>query len=126
MRISDWSSDVCSSDLHREPGNRPARQTPPGARPNRDLMTLPASGPGRLLERSGDAATRGMTVQDRTRLIGRISPKNRRTRSPEAQRTPTRLRGDPHTDRKRHEKGYRVSVRDTLGESKKTQKKNNT
>src|SRR3546814_3995620 len=79
MRISDWSSDVCSSDLHREPGNRPARQTPPGARPNRDLMTLPASGPGRLLERSGDAAPRGMTVQDRTRLIGRLRPKNRRS-----------------------------------------------
>src|SRR3546814_494679 len=24
MRISDWSSDVCSSDLHRRTGNRPA------------------------------------------------------------------------------------------------------
>ena len=35
-------------------------------------MTWPASGPGRLLERSGDAAPRGMTVQDRTRLIGRL------------------------------------------------------
>src|SRR3546814_4396714 len=24
MRISDWSSDVCSSDLHRQPGGQPA------------------------------------------------------------------------------------------------------
>ncbi len=35
-------------------------------------MTLPASGPGRLLERIGDDAPRGMTVHDRTRLIGRL------------------------------------------------------
>src|SRR5690606_4529042 len=35
-------------------------------------MTWPASGPGRLLERSGDAAPRGMTVHDRTRLTGRL------------------------------------------------------
>ena len=35
-------------------------------------MTRPASGPGRLLERNGDVAPRGMTVQDRTRLIGRL------------------------------------------------------
>ena len=35
-------------------------------------MTWPASGPGRLLERNGDVAPRGMTVQDRTRLIGRL------------------------------------------------------
>ena len=41
-------------------------------------MTLPASGPGRLLERSGDAARRGMTVAafapNRTRLIGWLRP----------------------------------------------------
>ena len=35
-------------------------------------MTRPASGPGRLLERNGDVAPRGMTVHDRTRLIGRL------------------------------------------------------
>jgi len=39
-----------------------ARQTPPGARPNRGTMTRPASFPGRSLERRGDAAPRGMTV----------------------------------------------------------------
>src|SRR5690606_30450421 len=62
--------------------------TPPGARPNRDPMTLPASGPGRLLERSGDAAPRGMTVQDRTRLIGRLRPnKAKSARSPVSHRS---------------------------------------
>lgn len=35
-------------------------------------MARPASGPGRLLERIGDGAPRGMTVHDRTRLIGRL------------------------------------------------------
>src|SRR3546814_5657950 len=30
MRISDWSSDVCSSDLEREPGSMAG----PGAEPN--------------------------------------------------------------------------------------------
>src|SRR5690606_10811060 len=35
-------------------------------------MPRPAVSPGRLLERRGDAAPRGMTVQDRTRLIGRL------------------------------------------------------
>ena len=35
-------------------------------------MTRPASGPGRLLERNGDVAPRGMTVHDRTRLNGRL------------------------------------------------------
>ncbi len=32
----------------------------------------PAEPPGRLLERTGDRAPRGMTVHDRTRLIGRL------------------------------------------------------
>lgn len=35
-------------------------------------MAWPALGPGRLLERCGDAAPRGMAVLDRTRLIGRL------------------------------------------------------
>lgn len=35
-------------------------------------MAWPALGPGRLLERCGNAAPRGMTVHDRTRLIGRL------------------------------------------------------
>lgn len=35
-------------------------------------MAWPALGPGRLLERCGNAAPRGMAVHDRTRLIGRL------------------------------------------------------
>src|SRR5690606_13333748 len=35
-------------------------------------MPLPAVSPGRLLERIGDDAPRGMTVLDRTRLTGRL------------------------------------------------------
>ena len=35
-------------------------------------MSWPATSPGRLLERIGDDAPRGMTVHDRTRLIGRL------------------------------------------------------
>ncbi len=35
-------------------------------------MAWPALSPGRLLEASGDGRPRGMTVHDRTRLIGRL------------------------------------------------------
>lgn len=35
-------------------------------------MAWPALGPGRLLERYGNVAPRGMAVQDRTRLTGRL------------------------------------------------------
>jgi len=35
-------------------------------------MPRPAVSPGRLLERTGDGAPRGMTVHDRTRLTGRL------------------------------------------------------
>ncbi len=37
-------------------------------------MAWPALGSGRLLEEGGDAFPRGMTVHDRTRLIGRLPP----------------------------------------------------
>src|SRR3546814_2721061 len=43
MRISDWSSDVCSSDLHRRARRRPAR-------PRLSLDPRPA--PHRLLSRT--------------------------------------------------------------------------
>jgi len=70
-------------------------------------MTLPASGPGRLLERSGDAAPRGMTVHDRTRLIGRLRHSYRhrsglRPRHPRAFRSRDQGLGV----RRRHEGGH--------------------
>src|SRR5450755_1536836 len=56
-----------------------ARQTPPGARPNREARgacrphhVAHMGLPGRSLELRGDAHPRGMTVQDRTRLNGRL------------------------------------------------------
>src|SRR3546814_7537967 len=33
MRISDWSSDLCSSDLRAPPSSRVLRQSNPGERP---------------------------------------------------------------------------------------------
>src|SRR5690606_5330629 len=46
-------------------------------------MPWPAVSPGRLLERIGDDAPRGMTVHDRTRLIGRRRrPKAKASESP--------------------------------------------
>lgn len=51
---------------------RMARQTPPGARPNRGAMGWLGPHPGVLLESCGDAGSRGMVVHDRTRLSGRL------------------------------------------------------
>lgn len=51
---------------------RMARQTPPGARPNRGAMGWLGPHPGVLLEPCGDAGPRGMVVHDRTRLSGRL------------------------------------------------------
>src|SRR3546814_1476326 len=44
MRISDWSSDVCSSDLHRKSNRRPIRRR---QRIRRLLARLHAHGPDR-------------------------------------------------------------------------------
>ncbi|GEM_PF-2540904 len=52
-------------------------------------MAWPASGPGRLLERYGDVAPRGMTVHDKTRLIGRL----RRFFCPLGRKSPKVLHG---------------------------------
>ena len=48
------------------------RQPPPGATSNRRTTTWLAESAGRWLERRGNSAPRGMTVHDRTRLIGRL------------------------------------------------------
>jgi hypothetical protein len=48
------------------------RQPPSGARPNREAMVWLAPLPGRLLEPWGNPRPRGMTVHDRTRLIGQL------------------------------------------------------
>src|SRR5262249_31649423 len=48
------------------------RQPPPGATSNRQTTTLLAESAGRWLEPRGDSGPRGMTVHDRTRLIGQL------------------------------------------------------
>lgn len=68
--------------VHREVRNRATetsvlsygetRQPPSGAKPNRQAMTLLAESAGRLLEHTGNCVPRGMTVHDRTRLIGQL------------------------------------------------------
>ncbi len=52
----------CGKSAPRGWQHTAARQTPPGARPNRDVMTWPASRPGRSLEPRGDAWPRGMAA----------------------------------------------------------------
>src|SRR3546814_13766854 len=57
MRISDWSSDVCSSDLARDPaGDRPHRAV------RRGQGRLPGDGGGRAFR------------QDRDRGLKRVAP----------------------------------------------------
>src|SRR5205807_9769517 len=46
---------------HQRPGDRPARQTPSGARPSRERVARPML-PGRLHEGRGNAAPRGMAA----------------------------------------------------------------
>ena len=82
-------------------------------------MTWPASGPGRLLERNGDVAPRGMTVQDRTRLIGRlrhpdnsVAPKRNSPRSTKTIRNRSRTAPTP-LSRLRERTGEGAFDRDT-------------
>src|SRR5262249_56149757 len=53
-------------------GKGETRQPPPGATPSRRTTTLLAESAGRWLEPRGDSGPRGMTVHDRTRLIGQL------------------------------------------------------
>src|SRR3546814_10458786 len=53
MRISDWSSDVCSSDLHRAPRRPPRHRLHPRRRPRR---------------RAGPAGAARLHVDSRCRL----------------------------------------------------------
>src|SRR3546814_7827738 len=66
MRISDWSSDVCSSDLPAVPG-----RLPPGDDPCRGKLVEPpgAAPAGRQARRAGGAA-RAADFSRRTALRG--------------------------------------------------------
>src|SRR3546814_16893752 len=69
MRISDWSSDVCSSDLHGEGAARPRRireaRAGPGAEPGAVAVEgdhRPAQGGARSEEHAGGGLTAPMSV----------------------------------------------------------------
>src|SRR3546814_14020370 len=72
MRISDWSSDVCSSDLTLAPpgaGHRPgARQ---GGRPVHDLHVVEAPGRARRLPRRADAGLSRPGRRSEERRVGK-------------------------------------------------------
>src|SRR3546814_7882190 len=63
MRISDWSSDVCSSDLDSGSGTRPRR-----------LRTPPEQAEGRLRCRSHRASREGhrCDARDGDRMVHRV------------------------------------------------------
>ncbi len=63
----------CGKSAPRDWQQFVARQTPLGARPNRNPSVWPALGSGRLLEAISDDCRRGMAVLDRTRLTGQLS-----------------------------------------------------
>src|SRR5436190_8894871 len=68
-RATETSRDTWSIRL-RVAGE--TRQPPPGATSNRRTTTWLAESAGRWLEPRGDPGPRGMTVHDRTRLIGQL------------------------------------------------------
>src|SRR5258706_3084762 len=68
-RATETSRDGWSTRL-RVAGE--TRQPPPGATSNRRTTTWLAESAGRWLEPRGNPGPRGMTVHDRTRLIGQL------------------------------------------------------
>src|SRR3546814_20189279 len=109
MRISDWSSDVCSSDLRRllTPSNFPSSRCNDGEPPQKFPWTQ-ATTQLRRDARRVDGGARDRLVPDHRRGVDR-------------RQEPTRL---PHQrDRKSVVKGKSVSVRVDLGGSRIIKKK---
>src|SRR3546814_18355992 len=93
MRISDWSSDVCSSDLPRARDADHPPAPPPSALRARLMTTrlaqpaprrrLLSFGPHRWLPRPGG-------------LVGRTGPRPKHYRPPACSTVRNRLRSEPH------------------------------
>src|SRR3546814_14043633 len=77
MRISDWSSDVCSSDLlhHRNTTQHEQQQPPSSYRRERHATGVDGKLPRELLGRSLPSVE-GVTAVDCTGLIVREPPRN--------------------------------------------------
>src|SRR3546814_16728985 len=73
MRISDWSSDVCSSDLERDAGNCGQYDEPGSHRAKSSGDTLtprwPAAAPGRDTTVSSPRRSQGVTRADRKSVV---------------------------------------------------------
>src|SRR3546814_13265513 len=118
MRISDWSSDVCSSDLHDL-----ARRAYAGCRHGDE----PALGllPRRRTQPQGSAEPDGLLIGG-IRPVAVIGDENPSPEGEGFNRVATRAQ-DPYADidRKSVVKGKRVSVRVDLGGRRIIKKKNN-
>src|SRR3546814_17048159 len=141
MRISDWSSDVCSSDLASHLWNRP--RLPEGGRPRALLARRPArlDRPWSLhvdiRSKQSRRAARG-SARERRRGEGRglmrdpdTSRDRDTSRGPEMPREPgswSERRAAPRLDRKSVVKGESVYARVDLGGGRRIKKKkhNNT
>src|SRR3546814_7605831 len=109
MRISDWSSDVCSSDLphHRRSGGSRELLPPPLRRQGRvgeaclwdqrepwappPSLPLPSQGEGPEQELAAEAAATGIRCDRRSAL--------RTTSTPPARRRARRRRSEEHTSK---------------------------
>src|SRR3546814_4745470 len=100
MRISAWSSDVCSSDLVLPPGGFPSRHpagmrgqdtNKPGAKPGAKVVSLPGMGDAlqrigqplvmprnRVVHEAGDPAGHIYKVVDGTLRVVQLLPDGRR------------------------------------------------
>src|SRR3546814_18176545 len=71
MRISDWSSDVCSSDLHLSPWPLAIREIADGALTNAGQRSRQTAAPNRLPTPAVNAIARA--PQNVTRTIDRLT-----------------------------------------------------
>src|SRR3546814_11151859 len=108
MRISDWSSDVCSSDLSNQPFPRPGLPLGPAPMTDGPTVTLAADFPA-------------ITLDDVRAAADRINGAVVRTPTLKSQ-TLSEMVGD----RKSVVEGKSVSVRGDLGGRRIIKKKNNT